>query len=220
MLDILGISKEKLGKKNRYGNLLNNALHSYYARYCDILVTNDKGLRDKSAILYHMYDVSTQIVGVQECNEILKDIEVDKDVDYSHLFTKVNHDVKNSERTYLGTLDDGGEVYRLEESSQYFNFFDSFLLVVSENETRYILCKGNSSYLSEPNYREMGKIINRMVNLFSHDSNDKGFFDFASETIAENEPIQRTWVFETITINLAKESLNEKFSLVITLPNA
>ncbi|WP_196857859.1 hypothetical protein [Pedobacter sp. CAN_A7] len=220
VLDMLGISKEKLGKKNRYGNLLNDALHSYYARYCDVLVTNDKGLRDKSAILYHMYDVSTHIVSVQECNELLEDIGIDTDVDHSHLFTKVNYDAKNSERKYLGTLDDGGEVYRLEEMSRYFNFFDAFLLEISEKATRYILCKSDTSYLSEPNYREMGKIIDRMVNIFGPDSNERVFFDFESEIKAENEHIHRTWEFKTITIDLGRESLNEKFSLVITVPNS
>ena len=65
----------------------------------------------------------------------------------------------------------------------------------------------------------MGKIIDRMVNIFGPDSNERVFFDFASEIKAENEPIHRTWEFETTTIYLGRESLNEKFSLVITVPN-
>lgn len=184
------------------------------------MVTNDKGLRDKSAILYHMYKVSTQIVSVQECNELLEDIAFDTDVDRSHLFTKIDYDTKNSERTYLGTLDDGGEVYRLEEISLYFNFFDAFLLEISEKATRYILCKSNTSFLSEPNYREMGRIIDRMVNIFGLDTNERGFFDFESEIKAENELIYRTWEVGNITIDLGREQINEKISLVISKPKS
>lgn len=219
VLDMLGISKDKLGKKNKYGNLLNDALHSYYARYCDVLVTNDKGLREKSTILYHMYEVSTQIVSVEECNELLNDIGVDTDVDQRHLFTKIGYDVQNSERKFLGKFGEDKEVYRLGEISRYFNFFDVFLIEISEKTSRYILCKSDTSYLSEPNFREMGKIIDRLIKLFGKDSTGAGFFDFNAETEPHSGPIQRTWEFETFTLTLGTESLNEKFSLVLTTQN-
>jgi predicted nucleic acid-binding protein len=218
VLDILGISKEKLGKKNRYRNLLNDALHSYYARYCDVLVTNDKRLYDKSSILYHMYEVPTQIVTVEECNKLLQDLGEDTDQDYRWLFTKINYDLKHSKRELIAQLDSGGEVYRLEEISRYFNFFDVFLVEVTEGAIRYILCKSDTSYLSEPNFREMGKIIDRMVNIFGPDSNGQGSFSFAEETKGM-KPIHRTWLLESITITLGQESLNEKFSLVLMFPS-
>ncbi len=220
VLDMLGISKDKLGKKNRYGNLLNDALHSYYARYCDVLVTNDKSLREKSSILYHMYGVSTQIVSVEECNELLRDIGTDTDVDRNSFFSKIVYDLQHSERKLFKHLDNGSEVYRLEEISRYFNFFDVFLLEISEETNRSILCKSDTSYLSEPNFREMGKIVDRMVRVFGPDSIGRESFDFEREVNSGSDPIHRTWVFEAVTIQLGQESLTGKFSLVLTVKTA
>jgi hypothetical protein len=217
VLDMLGISKDKMGKKNRYGNLLNDALHSYYARYCDLLVTDDKGLREKSSILYSMYEVSTQILTVGEFNEFLQNLGADTD-DQDIFFKKINYDLQNAERKHLLTLDTGAEVFRLDEISRYFNFFDVFLVEVSKKINRYILCKSDTSYLSEPNYREMGKIINKLAKMFGVDSDGQDSFKFEKETKSVQQ-IYRYWKFENISIRLGYESLTEKFSLVITSSN-
>ncbi|MCD0489960.1 hypothetical protein LPB86_17085 [Pedobacter sp. MC2016-14] len=216
---MLGISKDKLGKKNRFGNLLNDALHSYYARYCDVLVTNDKGLRNKSAILYNMYEVATKILTVDEFNELIQDIGMDTDISHEYFFKKNIHDLQHAERKSLLKLDTGEEVFRLNDISMYFNFFDVFLIEVGKESNRYILCKTDISYQSEPNYRETGKIISRLFKLFGTDSDGQNDFDFESETKSQ-VPIYRYWQFEHISIRLGYENLNEKFSLVLTELNS
>jgi len=215
-LDMLGISKDKIGKKNRYANLLNDALHSYYARYCDVLVTNDKGLREKSSILYSMYDVATHIVTVDEFNELIQDIGMDTDTNHDYFFKKIIYDLGNAERKLLSKLDSGTEIFRLEQISCFFNFFDVFLVEVNEQSDRYILCKSDTSYLSEPNFREMGKIIDRLINIFGTDIYGQALFNFENET-ASDHTIYRQWQLENISVRLGQEPLTEKFSLVITL---
>lgn len=217
VIDMLGISKEKLKKNNGFGNILNDGLHSYYARYCDFLVTSDKGLREKSSILYNMYEVSTIIVSVEEFIELLPEIALDTDSSAKDFFAKLRYDIKNSQRMLHKRFDDGKEIYRFGEISKYFNFFDAILEEISESSTRYILCKSNTSCLSEPNYREMGQIINRVINLFGEDSSGIGYFDFEKETSETYGKIQRNWNFDELEIFLGNEPQIGKFALVVTM---
>lgn len=217
VLDILGISKEKLKKNNGFGNILNDALHSYYARYCDILVTNDKGLMEKSSILYNMYEVSTLILTVEEFNELLPEIGLNTDETPEYFFKKLNYDIQNSKRTFHAYTEKGNEILRLDEISVYFNFFDVILEEILENSRRYILCKSDTSYLSEPNYRETERIINRLIILFGDDSEGSKEFVFERETLAGSKPIERRWDFGQILIHLGTEKLTSKFSLSITV---
>jgi hypothetical protein len=73
----------------------------------------------------------------------------------------------------------------------YFNFFDVILEEISENSRKYILCKSDTSCLSEPKYREMGQIINMTINLFGEDSNGLRYFDFERETSETSGMIER-----------------------------
>src|SRR5690242_18927089 len=70
-LDLLGISKDQITKKNNYSNLLNGGLHSYYARYCDYFVTSDSSSKEKSEALYDLFQVHTKVVSVEEFIHLL-----------------------------------------------------------------------------------------------------------------------------------------------------
>ena len=61
ILNILGLDNEK-NEKVQFTNTINDGLHSYYASYCDILVSNDAKMKEKANIMYELFSIKTEIV--------------------------------------------------------------------------------------------------------------------------------------------------------------
>lgn len=53
-------------KDDRSINRMYDALHAYYAQYCDILVTDDKRMRIKAQAVYHYLQINTRVVASKE----------------------------------------------------------------------------------------------------------------------------------------------------------
>lgn len=181
ILDILGFSKDKLNSKNSYNNLFNDSLHSYYARYCDYLVTEDEGLRKKSRILYDEYKCSTEILSV---DEFLKNIEIigsATERNISDFIKKIASDL------YFGTVlskneEEESVVSVLRASQKYFNFFDILSILKTKDEGYFVfITKSESHYLSAPNFRECEMITNRLTEILGDDFRNTSFFDFEKE---------------------------------------
>ncbi|UHG92952.1 hypothetical protein [Spirosoma oryzicola] len=73
-LDFLGYNSDKLSDKNKYSNLFNDALHCYYAAYCDVFITNDKKTAKKSKAVYESEGIITQIYSLDEFTSLLQEI--------------------------------------------------------------------------------------------------------------------------------------------------
>jgi len=67
LLDLLGICKEPR-KKVKIRNMQTDSFHSFFGTYCDCIVSDDEGVRDKSKILYRLFNVETQVYSIDEFN--------------------------------------------------------------------------------------------------------------------------------------------------------
>ncbi|MDD8027779.1 MAG: hypothetical protein PHI34_14855 [Acidobacteriota bacterium] len=56
----LGMDSES-NKKTRFKNTFNDALHTYYASYCHIFITNDHGLMEKGTFVYKIFGSITKM---------------------------------------------------------------------------------------------------------------------------------------------------------------
>jgi hypothetical protein len=61
ILNLLGLDNEK-NRNAKFKNTFNDGLHSYYASYCDILITDDLKMKDKATIMYELFDIKTKII--------------------------------------------------------------------------------------------------------------------------------------------------------------
>jgi hypothetical protein len=61
ILNSLGLDSE-CNKKANFKNTSNDGLHAFYASYCDLLVTNDSGIKEKAKIIYKLFDIKTTVI--------------------------------------------------------------------------------------------------------------------------------------------------------------
>lgn len=216
-LDLLGIKKDKLNDKNGYANLLNDGLHSYYARYCDYLITADDNLRKKSKALYSLFDVHTMVLSVEEFINLLPSIGRSTDENVFIFFEKLSSDIRETERTQT-RIEDNREASALLIKNKYFNFFDFIMEVKEDGFTHYILRKLPDNILSAPNYREKGMIIDRCIPVLGYDLMQKGTFNFAKEVeeIENNTWLGRVWKVGSVVIFLQRNKALNEFCMMIS----
>ncbi len=168
-LDFLGFSKDKLTKRNSFNNLFNDALHSYYARYCDYLITEDIGLREKSSILYKQFEVVTKVLTVDEFIGIIDSISAPTESSVIGFFKKLGADIISGPIVEKSE-DEDHTIFTIYPQNRYFNFFDRLLVLKTIKEEVFVfLTKRESNYLSGANYRESSRITDRMIELFEED---------------------------------------------------
>lgn len=218
LLDMFGIMKDKLKSKNGFGNILNDGLHSYYASYCDYLVTEDKGLREKSKALYSLYNIPTTIVSPNEFIELLPSIGADTENDIQHFISKLAKDFNEGMRSQPKTAIDGTISCEIDISKRYFNFFDGMeCFTLLSGETYIILGKKESSDISPANFRETEKLVNKLVAFWGQDIIGLGLFMFDNEVeqIRNNEWTGRLWSVDSDLFYLHKNIGHERLCLQI-----
>lgn len=157
-LDMLGISKDKITKKNTLGNLQNDGMHAFFAGYCDYFVTDDKTITSKTRAMNNMMGVSTVVLSVDDFNELLPNLISEKRDDWEMLKKKLMWDIQNSKRKDPEEFGDSC-IIRLVESHRYFDFFDAVIEVTSPEERKMIAFKSICNQLSAPSYSECQKIV-------------------------------------------------------------
>jgi len=220
-LDLLGIKKDTINRKNGVTNLLNDGLHSYYAQYCDYFVTDDSAVRLKSKALYKLFDIKTNVLSVEDCISILGQIGKDTEVNMFVFFEKLSKNVRDGIRDQETTVD-GRTSSVIWVAEIYFSFFNCIMVVQEEGFTHYFLRKSITSELSAPNYREQGSIIDRAVSIFGPDIFDKSYFDFTKEVEAaeKGEDIKRVWRIGSYIISVNRHEGLQEFCIVISPLNS
>ena len=66
LLDMFGYWKDKSNEKSNYARLWDST-HTFYAAHCDFFVTDDKRTRNKTKVVYSIYDIQTKVVSSNGC---------------------------------------------------------------------------------------------------------------------------------------------------------
>jgi hypothetical protein len=181
MLDMLGYHKDKVNKKNTFNNLFIDSLHSYYARYCDYLITDDAGLLAKSAVLYQLFEVSAKVMSVDNFLSIIDTIDRSKESTLPSFFEKIKGDLMFGE-IINKTEREGVITYSLEPKESYFGYFNKIFVVKNNTQGFFVIVeKERKHHLDGLNYRECKMIIKIMGNLFGNDIKNFGDFDLIED---------------------------------------
>ncbi len=193
-----------MNTKNSYNNIFNDSLHSYYARYCDYLITEDKGLKKKSGLLYDKYECFTEILLVDEFISKIDSVGKQTESSISDLIKKIASDLYSGDIISKQEDSDSTE-YFIRPARKYFNFFDGFSVLKTKPDEVYVfISKHNIHFQSSPNFREIEMITNRMIEILGVDFYEKSRFEFEKEVekIRNNNWEGRYWDLGDTRIHL------------------
>lgn len=118
---------DKLHKKgNNATNIVADAMHAYYAAYCDYFVTDDKRLAEKAAVLYKEFHINVPIISSKEIPERISPLlwqntehilDIIKDIVSSSYFD-------NRSEAYGVNENDDEITWIVAFKRYYFNFFN------------------------------------------------------------------------------------------------
>lgn len=219
MLDVLGISKDKITKKNTFGNLQNDAYHSHFASYCDYFVTDDSSTIRKTKAVYDLLGINTKVVSVDEFIALLPKV-VNVGIDpLDEFLKKLSIDYTQHERELL-FADENITIHRLKENFLYLGVFDAFIEVINGQDRKIILAKAESNSLCSPCLSEIAQIIKRALQTFGPDIDGKLQFDYHSDTRTADLTI-RKWEIHGSKLELARQpEVADRYALAIILPPA
>ncbi len=71
VLNSMGLDSES-NKKAKFRNTFNDSLHAYYASFCDLFITDDQGVIEKSNIIYKVFKTKTEVLTSEKFYEMIE----------------------------------------------------------------------------------------------------------------------------------------------------
>lgn len=217
VLNMLGLDKEK-NKKTNFISLSIDSKHAHYGSLCDILITEDKGLRIKAELLYNLKNISTQIMSTSEFLEFYNGYQPEKiqsEADFIlKIFELVNKGTpystnKSSQFNRLNFY------YSINES--FFDFFNALEVIKDDTLGNcMVLTAKRANYDLGLFYSEVEMITNKIVFGFGPDM--KGLTNYTKDDevcIAESKWQGRFWDNYQIPIALEINRGTNKLSICI-----
>lgn len=218
LLDMLGLSREK-GKTVRFHNVQVDSYHSFFASYCDCLVSNDVGLTRKSKILYKLFGIDTQVYSIDEFIDHFNACIIDNQKSGKKYLNEFMSDY--SARTVIDTQQLNGYTFtHIKGSHRYFGYFNYMLERKIEDETVIIIYKRQDTKPLLPS-REVEIIVNRLVKSFEEFTGLVGMFNEEIELpqLLKDQWEGRTWVFQDADMKLMKFKDSSLLCFSIKLKN-
>lgn len=218
MLNFFGFDNEK-NKKVKFLNTQHDGEHCIYGSICDVVVSDDKGFRQKTKFLYNLYKLDTLVYSVEEFIKVLPTI-IDKDVcSVKELNELVNYDLENGLIISVNTSiikEQKNDVIKLR--NRYFNHFNrlSRVSLISDNSKYLVLYRNSSEIYSQIFTKDYKNMIDRLHRVFGADDFfRKGFDEKDQEQLDSGNWIGRTWTYNETTYRLLRNPDSGKINLQI-----
>ena len=174
LLDLLGICREPR-KKVKIRNMQTDSFHSFFGTYCDCIVSDDEGVRDKSKILYRLFNVETQVYSIDEfIGQFDKAINDNKKTAREY-FDEIRNDYEQKEVLHTENHSEY-TITQLKAAHKYFGYFNHMFERESKDGTVIMLHKNinikNSIYV-----QEVEVIVNRIARIFNSMGAEIRLFD-------------------------------------------
>lgn len=106
-LELTGIVKGS-PKKQKFMNLINDSRHAFFGAYCDIVVTKDADMINKTRFMYTLWNIKTKVLTIEEFQEFLNN-ELQRNEKASDIFNEVAlfeqlptlHTESTNEKTFI-----------------------------------------------------------------------------------------------------------------------
>ncbi len=210
ILNSLGLDGEK-NRKVMFTNTSIDSRHAYYAGFCDVLVTNDKGLREKAKILYSLFRIDTKILDLTSFQEYLEEIDKKEKDALGSLQANIVEDLGT--REVLLSEETGNQLtIRIEAAVPYFSTFSHIQIQVdvTKSSCRNVLFHNSPRRISVlVVFSEVRTTCDYCSRVLGNDLEGIGpFGDTDIEEIREKEWKGRTWLMQngSIHLNICRET--------------
>ncbi len=168
-LNVFGIDGEK-NSKVRFANMIQDAVHSFYAIHCDYLISEDKGLQKKSKFLYNLFGFHTKVMGWDEFLEEYQNLGVNF-ANIGDFINQLKQDVEviPLENSYITEGDLEDKIMHRYLSKKYFSYFN-MMEVHQIDDIQYSYFLNNRGirfdYVA---FAEIEYVVNNVCRLFGTD---------------------------------------------------
>lgn len=204
MLEMFNITQERQGgrlKKFTYDSLNIDALHAYFASFCDYLVTDDKGLQVKAHIVYQLFGFQTKVLSTEDFIN-LKSILVGQEETLEKFIESIKYDLKHSfQIREKVNIADGSILKTYKTTHVYFNYFNRMQIITNENGTTLALYCERRNHGNFFMYRESEILIKKMIAAFGIDDEGKGLYNLDKEENGNPKDTIRQWTKNGIVIS-------------------
>lgn len=216
ILNLFGLDQES-NKKANFISLSNDAQHAFYAGYCDVLISEDEGLRTKAKILYQNYGIATSIYSIDDFLKFNQSNNFSKSLSLVEFINALKDDVipqqliNSYESTQFNRIT---SIYSVRNI--YFDYFDWIEYIDDRDTGKAIVLRPKNSYGLF--YEEVRLITNKIVASFGVDSEQKGdFSDSDLESIKNGTWVGRIWALPRAYINLEINKGTQQLCLCVIL---
>lgn len=206
MLEVYNITQERKSggglKKFDYSSLSTDAMHAYYASFCDYLVTDDKGLQAKSHIMYQLFDIPTKVLSTQDFINIRSQLTGQEET-VDRFTGSMKYDMKHAfmiRDKYSFKSD--SQITTFKTTHYYFNYFNRFQIIRDREITSVVFyCErlGHGNFVM---YRETELLTNKLLKVFGKDVDGKGSYTFSENDHEEEQHEFRRWQLGDMAISL------------------
>ena len=203
ILEFGGIINEQPKKVNPK-SMMSDSLHAYFGSFCDVIVTQDKKLYQKSKLLYGLLYINTLVLEVDEFLNFFKSF-LDSDVhDKEQIFWFSNQEVDNYVREEFNLHGNYSNQCFIESQWRYLGFFNNIQCIFKNSVRVLVLSRITNNYQNLWASIEIETIVNTAIETFGEDDNRLKYFDPKIEVLAinENRWRGRTWHLNNQIIRL------------------
>lgn len=184
-LNFLGFHSDK---NRNLQNIYADSEHAYYASSCDIFVSNDSRLREKTAAIYNQYNIPTKIISSDDLITLMTE-ELSHSYDIRYMFT---HDLP----LYGEPIRKEGEndVYKL-LPYRFFGLFNYCINIPNTNNKTGVfgIVISPRSYVF---YTELERFFELIMNIISEEEQKVLFREeFVFKFLTKNKDIIKTATF-------------------------
>ncbi len=206
LLEMYNITQEKKSggglKKFDYSSLNTDAMHAYYASYCDYLVTDDKGLQVKAQILYQMFVIPTKILSIQDLLD-MRSLFAGQEETIDRFTEAMKYDMSHAFMiTDKYSFKSDSKISTYKTTHNYFNYFNRFQIIRDQESTSLVFyCErlGPGNFVM---YRETELLVGKLMRLFGYDLEKIGPYTFAENNYPDEQHAFRRWKHGDFGISL------------------
>ena len=220
-LDLLGISKEP-AKSVKFKNVMNDGYHSYYGAFCDYVVSDDQGFLKKTKVMYKLLDIKTKVMHINEFIPFFSLLSKQKEMSTNAFFDLLINDLKNGiVINSKSSIKYNRHTTTIKPNHKYLGYFNLIDSMQEDNLDYVYLYRKTKNYSYFNFFREYEGVINKAINLFGIDYNNKSKFDWKAEIqeIKDGSWKGRFWDFSSITVLIEINIGTRDLGLLITPKN-
>jgi len=192
-LEFLNIVKGK-PKKQKMMGLINDGRHAFFGGFCDVVVSKDQDFLNKTAFLYDVYEIETEVYDFKEYQSLITRRGEDYALGLADMI-KETHSIKNKK-----VLFENDGITLLQLTKTYYSYFNVIALVSNEHGKYYYFTREIQNMSTGTLRNEFEILTRELVSVLGVDANGRSQFHW--KEIKDEKWNGRIWQIDDTVIEL------------------